>query len=514
MEELIEKLRELREKAYMGGGPKKIEVQHAKGKLTVRERLELLVDPETFVEMGSFVLPRATDFGMDKMRFYGDGVITGYGKIDGRLVFIYAQDFTVIGGSLGEMHALKIVRTIESALKVGVPVIGLYDSGGARIQEGVASLEGFGKVFAANVKASGVIPQIAVILGPCAGGATYSPALMDFVIMVKETSYMFVTGPRVVKATTGEDVTFEELGGAEVHATKSGVAHFIAENEEEAFVILKKLLSYLPPNNMSEPPIVETEDPAEREVPELEKIVPVDPMSAYDVREVICKILDDEEFLEVHENFAPNIVVGFGRLGGRTVGVVANQPAHLAGSIDIDASDKASRFVRFLDAFNIPIITLVDVPGFLPGVDQEHGGIIRHGAKLLYAYQEATVPKITFVLRKAYGGAYIAMGSKSLGADFVYAWPTAEIAVMGPEGAVRILYKREIAKTKNPEEFVKAVTEEYRRMFANPYKAAELGVIDDVIEPRYTRIIAIKALEALEGKREETPLKKHGNIPL
>lgn len=514
MEELIEELRKLKEKAKEGGGPERVKRQKEKGKLTVWERLEKLLDPGSFVELQPFVVHRSTYFGLDKVKYLGDGVVVGYGKIDGRLVHVFAQDFTVIGGSLGEMHAKKIESIISMALKTGTPLIGLYDSGGARIHEGVAALDGFGRIFRMNVKASGIIPQISLILGPCAGGASYSPALTDFIIMPRNISFMFITGPQVVKAVTGEEVSFMELGGAEVHASKSGVAHFITDSEEEAFTIVKKLLSYIPSNNMEDPPYVKTEDPPDREDKELETIVPTDPMAPYDVRDIILRVVDDGEFLEVHENYAPNVVVGFARLNGYSVGVVANQPRFLAGALDIDGSIKAARFVRFCDSFNIPIIMFVDVPGYLPGVDQEHGGIIKHGAKLVYAYAEATVPKITVILRKAYGGAYIAMGSKSLGADLVFAWPTAEIAVMGPEGAVRIIFKKELAKAENPEELFKQKLKEYRAIFANPYRAAELGLIDDVIEPSKTRPMLIKALEALQNKREEYPLRKHGNMPL
>lgn len=514
MEELIEELRKLKMKVKEGGGPERVKRQKMKGKLTVWERLEKLLDPETFVELQPFVIHRSTYFGLDKVKYLGDGVVVGYGKIDGRPVHVFAQDFTVIGGSLGEMHAKKIEFIISMALKTGTPLIGLYDSGGARIHEGVASLDGFGRIFRMNVKASGIIPQISLILGPCAGGASYSPALTDFIIMPRDVSFMFITGPQVVKAVTGEDVSFKDLGGAEVHASKSGVAHFITDNEEEAFTLVKKLLSYIPSNNTEDPPYISTGDPPDREDKELESIVPTDPMTPYDVRDIIIRVVDNGEFLEVHENYAPNIVVGFARLNGYSVGIVASQPRYLAGALDIDGSVKAARFIRFCDSFNVPIIMFVDVPGYLPGVEQEHGGIIKHGAKLVYAYTEATVPKITVILRKAYGGAYIAMGSKSLGADIVYAWPTAEIAVMGPEGAVKIIFKKELAKAKEPEELFRQKLREYRALFANPYKAAELGLIDDVVEPRKTRPILIKALEVLQNKREEYYPRKHGNIPL
>ncbi|MGQ4891663.1 MAG: acyl-CoA carboxylase subunit beta [Candidatus Njordarchaeia archaeon] len=514
MEDKIEKLYDMRKKAMQGGGPEAAERQHKKGKLTARERIELLVDPDSFVEINPFVRHRISWFNMDKKRFYGDGVITGYGSINGRLVYIYAQDFTVIGGSVGEMHANKIAKIYELALKNGAPVIGLIDSGGARIQEGVISLAGYGKIFYNNVLASGVIPQISMILGPCAGGAVYSPALTDFIIVVNDISYMFVTGPEVTKEATGLETSFEELGGAAVHAEKSGVAHFIATNEEEAIQIVKTLLSYLPSNNMEDPPIIETNDDENRMDEDLNTIIPDDPNKPYDMAELILKIVDNGEFLEIQSSFAQNAIVGFARLGGRVIGVVANQPAYIAGVLDIDSSDKISRFIRFCDAFNIPIITFVDTPGFLPGIDQEHGGIIRHGAKILYAYSEATVPKITVIVRKAYGGAYIAMGSSHLGTDYVLAWPSAEIAVMGPKAAARILYRREIAKSRDPEKFLEEVVVEYKKFFANPNVAAEMGYVNDIIEPRETRPRLISALKTLENKRESLPPKKHGLIPL
>ena len=512
--ERFEKLKELKERALQGGGPKAIEKQHSKGKLTARERLELLLDPGSFVELGTLVTTRATEFGMAEKRFPGDGVVTGFGTIDGRLVFVYAQDFTVMGGSLGEMHAMKIARTLELALKAGAPVIGINDSGGARIQEGIDALRGYGDIFRLNTLASGVIPQIALIMGPCAGGAVYSPALMDFVIMVDKTSYMFITGPQVVKAVTGQEVSFEDLGGARVHNTRSGNAHFLASSEEEAFSILRALLSYLPSNSEEEPPVVETGDDPNRMDPELDEIVPDDPKKAYDMREIIERVFDRGTFLEVQAGFGRSVIVGFARLNGRSVGVVANNPKVLAGVLDIDSSDKAARFVRFCDAFNIPIITFVDVPGYLPGVEQEHGGIIRHGAKLLYAYSEATVPLLTVIVRKAYGGAYIAMGSKHLGADVVFAWPTAEIAVMGPEGAAQIIFRRQLREAEDREALLQKLTQEYRERIANPYVAAERGYVDDIIYPRETRPRLVQALEALRPKREELPPKKHGNIPL
>ncbi|HDJ27321.1 MAG: methylmalonyl-CoA carboxyltransferase [Thermoplasmata archaeon] len=512
--ERFERLKELKERALQGGGPKAIEKQHSKGKLTARERLELLLDPGSFVELGTLVTTRATEFGMAEKRFPGDGVVTGFGTIDGRLVFVYAQDFTVMGGSLGEMHAMKIARVLELALKAGAPVIGINDSGGARIQEGIDALRGYGDIFRLNTLASGVVPQIALIMGPCAGGAVYSPALMDFVIMVDKTSYMFITGPQVVKAVTGQEVSFEDLGGARVHNTKSGNAHFLASSEEEAFSILRALLSYLPSNSEEEPPVVETGDDPNRMDPELDEIVPDDPKKAYDMREIIERVFDRDTFLEVQAGFGRSVIVGFARLNGRSVGVVANNPKVLAGVLDIDSSDKAARFVRFCDAFNIPIITFVDVPGYLPGVEQEHGGIIRHGAKLLYAYSEATVPLLTVIVRKAYGGAYIAMGSKHLGADVVFAWPTAEIAVMGPEGAAQIIFRKQLKEAEDKEALLQKLTQEYRERIANPYVAAERGYVDDIIYPRETRPRLVQALEALRPKREELPPKKHGNIPL
>jgi acetyl-CoA carboxylase carboxyltransferase component len=512
--DLLRRLQELRELSILGGGKEKIEQQKQKGKLWVRERLDKLLDPGSFVELQWLRVHRSTYFGLDKTRFYSDGVVTGYGRVDGRLVYVYAQDFTVLGGSIGEAHGEKIARTIEMAVQTGVPVIGLYDSGGARIQEGVAALHGCGRIFNANVKASGVIPQIAVIMGPCAGAAAYSPALMDFVIMVKG-SYMFITGPEVVKAATGVSVTFEQLGGPDVHGSISGVAHFIAESEEEAFTIIRRLLSYLPSNCAEEPPYVSSDDPVDRRIDELYEIIPLDPMKPFNVKRVIELIVDNGEFLEVHANYAKSAVVGFGRVGGYSVCIIANQPEVNAGVIDIDASNKIARFVRFCDAFNLPIVTLVDTPGFMPGVDQEHGGIIKHGAKILHAYAEATVPKVTVVMRKAYGGAYIAMGSLSLNSDVNYAWPTAEIAVMGPEGAVRILYRKEMEKAPDPEALFKEKLKEYRDLFANPYRAAELGYIDDVIDPALTRKRIYEAIVALSTKHAEpTPLRKHSNIPL
>nr|1X0U_A Chain A, hypothetical methylmalonyl-CoA decarboxylase alpha subunit [Sulfurisphaera tokodaii str. 7]1X0U_B Chain B, hypothetical methylmalonyl-CoA decarboxylase alpha subunit [Sulfurisphaera tokodaii str. 7]1X0U_C Chain C, hypothetical methylmalonyl-CoA decarboxylase alpha subunit [Sulfurisphaera tokodaii str. 7]1X0U_D Chain D, hypothetical methylmalonyl-CoA decarboxylase alpha subunit [Sulfurisphaera tokodaii str. 7]1X0U_E Chain E, hypothetical methylmalonyl-CoA decarboxylase alpha subunit len=515
VEKLIEELRQLKEKAYKGGGDERIQFQHSKGKLTARERLALLFDDGKFNEIMTFATTRATEFGLDKQRFYGDGVVTGWGKVDGRTVFAYAQDFTVLGGSLGETHANKIVRAYELALKVGAPVVGINDSGGARIQEGALSLEGYGAVFKMNVMASGVIPQITIMAGPAAGGAVYSPALTDFIIMIKgDAYYMFVTGPEITKVVLGEEVSFQDLGGAVVHATKSGVVHFMVDSEQEAINLTKRLLSYLPSNNMEEPPYIDTGDPADRDATGVEQIVPNDAAKPYNMREIIYKIVDNGEFLEVHKHWAQNIIVGFARIAGNVVGIVANNPEEFGGSIDIDAADKAARFIRFCDAFNIPLISLVDTPGYVPGTDQEYKGIIRHGAKMLYAFAEATVPKITVIVRKSYGGAHIAMSIKSLGADLVYAWPTAEIAVTGPEGAVRILYRKEIQQASNPDDVLKQRIAEYRKLFANPYWAAEKGLVDDVIEPKDTRRVIVAGLEMLKTKREYRYPKKHGNIPL
>jgi propionyl-CoA carboxylase beta chain len=508
MNEKIKKLEELKNKAYEGGGKSKIEEQHKKGKLTARERLEILLDD--FDEVDLFVVHQAHDFGMDKKKFLTDGVITGFGIIDGRRVAVFSQDFTIFGGTVSKTNAQKIVKIMQMALKVGIPIIGLNDSGGARIQEGVSALGGYGDIFLHNVLASGVIPQISAILGPCAGGAVYSPALTDFIFMKRETSYMFITGPDVVKAVMHQDVSFEELGGADVHASISGIAHFVYDKEEELLLSIRKLLSYLPSNNLENPPFIQSDDDPNREIPELDDIIPIEPTEPYDVKEIIKKVLDENSFFEIQENFAQNIVIGLGRIGGYVVGIVANQPLYLSGALDIKASVKASRFVRFCDCFNIPIITFVDVPGFMPGIEQEHGGIIKEGAKLIFAYAEATVPKITIVLRKAYGGAYDVMGSKHLRADINLAWPSAEIAVMGPEGAVKILYKKEIEKIENLNEFIK----EYRDKFVNPYYAASLGFIDDVIRPSKTRKIIYNYLQLLENKRQTLPYKKHSNEPL
>ena len=512
--ERIEHLRELRTQSHMGGGEDRIRRQHQQGKYTARERLALLLDKGSFRELDPFVTHRSADFGLDQNRPLGDGVVTGYGTIEGRLAYVYSQDFTVFGGSLSETHAEKICKVMDMAMKSGAPVIGLNDSGGARIQEGVISLGGYAEIFLRNTLASGVVPQLSIIMGPCAGGAVYSPAITDFIIMVKETSHMFVTGPEVVKTVTHEDVTFEELGGAYTHASKSGVAHFVAEKEEDAIFIVQQLLTYLPQNNLEDPPFRPSSDDPVRQDPELDAIIPDHPNKPYDMREVIHRVMDDGRFLEVHEHYAQNILVGFARLGGRSVGIVAQQPSVLAGVLDINASIKAGRFVRFCDCFNIPIITFEDVPGFMPGVAQEHGGIIRNGAKLLFAYCEATVPKITVITRKAYGGAYCVMNSKHIRGDLVLAWPTAEIAVMGPEGAINILYRRQLAEAADPVAERARLVAEYREKFANPYVAASRGFVDDIIEPHETRPRLINALEMLRNKRDTNPYKKHGNIPL
>jgi propionyl-CoA carboxylase beta chain len=514
VDEKIKRLRELREQAQLGGGQKRIEEQHAKGKLTARERIELLLDPGSFNELDQFVVHQCTEFGIGEKRFLGDGVVTGYGTVDGRLVYVFSQDFTVFGGSLGEMFAKKVCKLMDLALKTGAPVVGLNDSGGARIQEGVASLAGYGDIFFRNVISSGVVPQISAIMGPCAGGAVYSPALTDFVIMVDKTSHMFITGPDVVKAALGQEVTFEELGGAMIHSQTSGVAHFIAKDEDHCIQVVKKLLSYLPSNYMEDPPAAEPTDDPNRTDESLAHIIPDDPDKPYDVKEIITRIVDKGEFFEIQPLWAQNIVIGFARLNAKVIGVVANQPAHYAGALDINSSMKAGRFIRFCDCFNIPIVTFVDVPGFLPGVEQEHGGIIKHGSKLLYAYCEATVPKITVILRKDYGGAYDVMGSKHSGADINYAWPTAEIAVMGPHGAINIIFRKEITEAKDPEKKRKELVSEYRQKFASPYIAAQKGYVDEVIEPAETRPKIISALESLATKREPRPSRKHANIPL
>ena len=513
----IKALVERRQSASKGGGDKRIEAQHAKGKLTARERLELLLDPGSFEEFDMFVRHRCTNFGMEAVHTDGDGVVTGQGTIGGRLVFVFAQDFTVNGGSLSKTMSEKICKIMDTAVKVGAPVIGLNDSGGARIQEGIDALAGYGEIFERNILCSGVIPQISMIMGPCAGGAVYSPALTDFTLMVDKTSYMFLTGPAVVKSVTGEEVTQEELGGANVHSTKSGVAHFSAESEEDAIAKIKKLLSFLPQNNLEEAPLRPTTDPINRAEDYLNSVIPDNPNKAYDMYGVINSIVDDGDFREVHRNFARNIIVGFAHVGGRSVGVVANQPGVLAGVLDINASRKAARFVRFCDAFNIPLLTLVDVPGFLCGTQQEYGAIISNGAKLLYAYGEATVPKVTVTLRKSYGGAHIVMSCKQLRGDINYAWPSANIAVMGAEGAVGILYGKEIKAEPDPAKQAAIAEEkksEYNELFCNPYQAAEKGYIEDVIEPRNTRFRVIRAFEVLAGKRQDIPAKKHDNMPL
>ncbi|MDD5604194.1 MAG: carboxyl transferase domain-containing protein [Eubacteriales bacterium] len=514
-EEKINRLDEMTAAARQGGGPASVEKQHGSGKLTARERLDSLFDKGSFIETDSFVETRSTDFGMDKKKFPGDGVVTGYGTVDGRAVYASAQDFTVIGGSLGEMHAAKICKVMDMAMKTGVPFISLNDSGGARIQEGIDALSGYGNIFYRNTLASGVIPQISVIMGPCAGGAVYSPAITDFTFMVSGTSFMCLTGPDVVKAVTGENVTAEQLGGAEVHNSKSGVAHFMYDRDEDCIISLKKLLSFLPDNNLSEPAHLDvTEEELNRICPELDTIVPDLANRPYDVRDVIRCVVDNNDFMEIQEHFARNIVIGLCRINGRTAGIIANQPNVMAGALDYNSSDKAARFIRFCDSFNIPLISFTDTSGFLPGTDQEYNGVIRHGAKLLYAFAEATVPKINIIMRKAYGGAYIAMNSRHLGADMVFAWPTAEIAVMGPEGAANIIFRKEIASSDDPVSERNKKIGEYRDKFSNPYVAAARGYVDDVIIPSSTRLRIASALEMLSGKREKRPARKHGNIPL
>ncbi|GAB4504030.1 MAG: acyl-CoA carboxylase subunit beta [Anaerolineales bacterium] len=510
----IEHLRQLKAQTRLGGGAKRIEAQHKKGRLTARERIDLLLDKGSFREVDAFVTHRTHDFGLDKQKFLSDSVVTGWGTIDGRLVYVFSQDFTVFGGSLGEVHAEKICKIMDMALKNGAPVIGLNDSGGARIQEGVVSLGGYADIFLRNTLASGVIPQISAIMGPCAGGAVYSPALTDFIFMVRGSSYMFVTGPEVVKSVTHEEVSFEDLGGASVHAETSGVCHVAADSEADTLYLIRKLFGYLPSNNMEDPPLIQSNDDPLRMDEALDSLIPDDPGKPYDMKDVIHKVVDNGQFFEIHESYAQNIIVGFAHLGGHSIGIIANQPAVLAGVLDINSSDKAGRFVRFCDSFNIPILTFVDVPGFLPGTGQEHGGIIRHGAKLLYAYCEATVPKLTVITRKAYGGAYDVMSSKHIRGDINLAWPSAEIAVMGPEGAVNIIFRKELDKAEDPVKRKAELVAEYREKFANPYVAAERGYIDDVIEPRETRPRLINALEMLSNKRDANPAKKHGNIPL
>ncbi|MFP4012164.1 MAG: acyl-CoA carboxylase subunit beta [Spirochaetaceae bacterium] len=509
----LEELERMRASVEEGGGEKRIRKQHEKGKYTARERIEQLLDPESFVELDMFARHRCSDLGMDQVDAPGEGVVTGYGTVEGRRVFLFAQDFTVMGGSLGEMHARKICKVMDLAVETGAPMVGINDSGGARIQEGVDALSGYGQVFYRNTLASGVIPQISAVMGPCAGGAVYSPALTDFVFMTKG-AYMFITGPQVIKAVTGEDVSPEALGGAMAHNTESGVAHFVADEETACLAEIRRLLGFIPGNNLEDPPVIETGDSPERLVPELRDTVPVSAGKSYDVRDVITAVVDNEDFMEVHALYAPNIVVGLARINGRSVGLVANQPRILAGCLDINASDKAARFIRFCAGFNIPLVTLVDVPGFLPGTAQEHGGIIRHGAKMLYAYSEATVPKLTVILRKSYGGAYLAMCGRDLGADHVFAWPHAEIAVMGPEGAANIIFRKEIEGSDDPEATREAKIEEYRRRFANPYVAAGRGYVDDVIDPAETRVRLAAGLNMLRSKRQSRPPKRHGNIPL
>lgn len=510
----LDHLRALREQSRLGGGAERIQRQHDSGRNTARERLDILLDPGSFREIDAFVIHRSREFGLEKQTYLGDSVVTGWGTINGRLVYVYSQDFTVMGGSLSEVHAEKICKIMDMAMRTGAPVIGLNDSGGARIQEGVVSLGGYADIFLRNTMASGVIPQISVIMGPCAGGAVYSPALTDFVFMVKDTSYMFITGPDVVKQVTHEEVTFEELGGASVHATKSGACHVVGDNETNTLLLVRELLGYLPQNNMEDPQFVPTTDDPLRADADLDAIVPDSPNKPYDMKDVIHRVVDDGVFFEIQPDFAPNIVVGFARLGGHSVGIVGNQPMVLAGVLDIKASEKAARFIRTCDAFNIPIVTFVDVPGYMPGTDQEHNGIIVSGAKLLYAYCEATVPKLTVTTRKAYGGAYCVMSSKHIRGDLNLAWPTAEIAVMGPEGAVEIIYRRELKEAEDPAALKARLAAEYRERLANPYIAAQRGYIDDVIEPRETRARLINGLEVFQNKRDSNPPKKHGNIPL
>ncbi len=510
----LETLRKLRAKAREGGGKQRVDSQHAKGKLTARERIAVLLDEGTFEELDSFVTHRATDFGLDKTKFLGDAVVTGYGLVDGRLLFVFSQDFTVFGGSLSEVVAEKICKVMDLAMKMGAPVVGIADSGGARIQEGVVSLKGYGDIFLRNTIASGVIPQISVIMGPSAGGAVYSPAITDFVFMVKGTGQMYITGPDVIKAVTGEEVTHEQLGGAMAHAAKSGVAHFAVEGDERCLQQVRRLLSFIPANNIEDPPPSQLTDDPNRLAPQLATMVPEDSSKPYKMKDIILAVVDDGDFMDVHEYFATNMIVGFARLNGRTVGIVGNEPSQVAGVLDIDASVKSARFVRFCDAFNVPLVTFVDVPGFMPGTNQEHGGIIRHGAKLIYAYAEATVPKVSVITRKAYGGAYIVMSSKHLRGDINLAWPGSEIAVMGSEGAVNIISRDEIVKSANPDATRKKLIAEYEEKFSNPYAAASRGFIDDVIDPSETRPKLIRALEMLQNKRDTLPAKKHGNIPL
>lgn len=514
MRQKIKKLQQMREEKNSGGGIERIKKRKKSGKLTARERIDYFFDPQSFVELQGYVTHHSDSFGLDKKKFFTDGVITGFGTVNGRTVYIFSQDFTVLGGSLGEMHAKKIVNVMDLALKAGCPIVGLNDSGGARIQEGISSLAGYGDIFYRNTMCSGVIPQISVIMGPCAGGAVYSPGITDFIFMVHQLSHMFVTGPEVIKAVNKEEVTFDELGGAETHASVSGVAHFVGNDEAHTLDMVKELLSFLPQSNMENPPVNETMDPHDRLEERLNEIVPVNPQKPYDMKDVIQPVVDDRRFLEVQQNFATNMIVGFATLGGRPVGIIANNPASLAGTIDVNASLKGSRFIRFCDAFNIPLVSFVDVPGFLPGKNQEHLGIIKHGAKLLYAYSEATVPKLTVITRKAYGGAYIVMSSKHLGADIVYAWPMAEIAVMGPQSAINVIFRKEITASDKPESIKEKLIGEYRDKFANPNLPAAHGYIDDIILPTETRPLLIRALDSLAHKSIQNPPKKHGNIPL
>jgi len=514
MKNIVKTLIKLREEKNAAGGVEKLKKRQKQGKMTARERIEYFFDPGTFVELQGYMMHRASDFGLDKKKFLGDGVITGFGKVNDKTVYIFSQDFTILGGSLGEMHAHKIVNVMDLALKAGAPLIGINDSGGARIQEGINSLAGYGDIFYRNTMSSGVIPQISVIMGPCAGGAVYSPGITDFIFMAQHGSHMFVTGPEVIKAVNKEEVTFDQLGGAEVHSEKSGVAHFVGSDERNTLDMVKELLSYLPSSNIEESPVTPSNDPFDRMEDKLNEIVPINPNKPYDIKELITLVVDEGKLLEVHKNYAQNLVVGFARMGGKSVGIIANNPAIYAGTLDVNASLKGARFIRFCDAFNIPLISFVDVPGFLPGRDQEELGIIKHGAKMLYAYSEATVPKLTVITRKSYGGAYIVMSSKHLGADIVYAWPTAEIAVMGPQGAINVIFRKDLSEAEQPDTLRDRLIQEYKEKFANPKLPAAFGYIDDIILPIETRPLLIKALESLEHKALQTPRKKHGNIPL
>ncbi len=514
MKNKIKELKKLRDIKNAAGGEERIKKRHSQGKLTAMERIDYFFDPGTFVELQGFIQHRSSNFGLEKKKFYGDGVITGFGKVNDRTVYIYSQDFTVLGGSLGEMHAKKIVNVMDLAMKAGAPVVGINDSGGARIQEGISSLAGYGDIFYRNTLSSGVIPQISVIMGPCAGGAVYSPGITDFIFQVDKTSHLFVTGPEVIKAVNKEEVTFDDLGGAESHSSISGVTHFVGSDEKNTLDMVKELLGYLPASNMEVPPLEQTDDPFDRMEDKLNEIVPVNPNKPYDMKELISLIVDNSRFLEVHKNYAQNLIVGFARLNGKPVGIIANNPAVFAGTLDVNASLKGARFIRFCDAFNIPLVSFVDVPGFLPGKDQEQLGIIKHGAKMLYAYSEATVPKLTVITRKSYGGAYIVMSSKHLGADIVYAWPTAEIAVMGPQGAINVIFRRDLSTAEQPESLRDRLIQEYKEKFANPKEPAGFGYIDDIILPVETRPLLIKALDSLENKSLGLPRKKHGNIPL